>query len=348
MRQRKGCYDEIRCFATILVLLVHILGTVVSQFESLEIHKIYKFIFGSIIGEMMVCNGLFIALSGALLLPYREESVWNFFRKRIMKTLIPLVIYYLFYLWVYDKIDFSMESFIQAFKTIFSGADSQTVPHFWLFYVILNLYIVMPLLRWMVKEISESLMVKIVFFIIGLYLIEFLLHCVGINQTNLPFVYGWEAYLFCGYFLTLECSKKYEKFFVAAGIVSALMLPIIDFIILPGAENANYIIYDKSPWILMMTMALMILFMRRSKEPNIIVKVISKYSFSILMIHWYIMFYVLPVYLQIHLLMFGKNGFLLALFLQFVLGGVLSFMAAVVIDKTIIQLINKLFEKLKI
>ena len=344
-RERKGYYDEIRALATVLVLVVHVIGTVVNRFDELGFHKIVKFAFGSLSDELMICNGLFIALSGALLLPYREESMLTFFKKRVSKTLFPLILYYLFYLWSYGRLELSLESVFSAFKLIVSGADSQIVPHFWLFYAILNLYIVVPILRWMLKGIPESVMEKIVFFILGIFIVEFVLRCMGITQVYVPFVYGWEAYFILGYYLTLECSKKREKFWIISGICSALLIPVFHFIILPGAENSNYILYDKSQWILMMTMAVMCVIMKRNHEPGFIVKAISKYSLSILMIHWYVMFQFLPKYLKIDLLMFGPSGFLAALCIQIAVGGILSFAVAVLLDKTVFAFINKMWNK---
>lgn len=47
---------------------------------------------------MLTCNLLFFFISGALLLPYREETIGQYYRKRVVKIVLPFAVYSLFYL----------------------------------------------------------------------------------------------------------------------------------------------------------------------------------------------------------------------------------------------------------
>ena len=92
---RQVYIDDLRVIATVFVIGVHTvsLAATMTEYGSIpfRVLTIFNFIFLS-------CNLLFVMLSGALLLPVKNESIGSFFRKRFTKVAIPLVVYYILYI----------------------------------------------------------------------------------------------------------------------------------------------------------------------------------------------------------------------------------------------------------
>ena len=97
---RQVYIDDLRVIATVFVIGVHTvsLAATMTEYGSIpfRVLTIFNFIFLS-------CNLLFVMLSGALLLPVKNESIGNFFRKRFTKVAIPLVVYYILYIVAKDS-----------------------------------------------------------------------------------------------------------------------------------------------------------------------------------------------------------------------------------------------------
>ena len=91
---RQVYIDDLRVIATVFVIGVHTVSQAATMTEygsiPFRVLTIFNFIFLS-------CNLLFVMLSGALLLPVKNESIGSFFRKRCTKVAIPLVVYYILY-----------------------------------------------------------------------------------------------------------------------------------------------------------------------------------------------------------------------------------------------------------
>lgn len=89
----------------------------------------------------LCCNLLFIMISGALLLPVKDESAGQFYRKRFLKVLVPMVIYYILYVCAKEGFVWLRPDHWGAMlKRILLGAPEEA-PHFWLIYVIIWLYV---------------------------------------------------------------------------------------------------------------------------------------------------------------------------------------------------------------
>lgn len=92
--KRQVYLDKLRVLATVLVIAVHTvsLGSTLVPERSAVWYgfEISNYLF-------LCCNLLFIMISGALLLPVKDESAGQFYRKRFLKVLVPMVIYYILY-----------------------------------------------------------------------------------------------------------------------------------------------------------------------------------------------------------------------------------------------------------
>ena len=92
MKERLIYIDILRVLATVFVIGVHTVSLAITMVEyggtAYYVLEIFNFIFLS-------CNLLFVMISGALLLPVRNERTGDFFRKRFTKVVIPMVVYYI-------------------------------------------------------------------------------------------------------------------------------------------------------------------------------------------------------------------------------------------------------------
>lgn len=115
---RQVYIDDLRVIATVFVIGVHTVSLVATMTEygsiPFRVLTIFNFIFLS-------CNLLFVMLSGALLLPVKNESIGNFFRKRFTKVAIPLVVYYILYIvakeglvWLETTTDSDVEAYFNG------------------------------------------------------------------------------------------------------------------------------------------------------------------------------------------------------------------------------------------
>ena len=138
---RQVYIDDLRVIATVFVIGVHTvsLAATMTEYGSIpfRVLTIFNFIFLS-------CNLLFVMLSGALLLPVKNESIGNFFRKRFTKVAIPLVVYYILYIVAKEGLVWLRpDHWILMLRRILTGAPMEA-PHFWLVYVIIWLYVLTP------------------------------------------------------------------------------------------------------------------------------------------------------------------------------------------------------------
>ena len=85
-------FDGIRTLAAVLVIVIHVLEPLEGNYSSHSSSKFYLLFLGVMILSYC-CNQLFLMLSGALLLPYREETISQFIQKRGLKVVLPLLIY---------------------------------------------------------------------------------------------------------------------------------------------------------------------------------------------------------------------------------------------------------------
>lgn len=340
---RKRYMDALRFLAVVLVIVNHSVGPVGAAFSSL----LGNFAKG-ISADALVCNLLFVMISGALLLPYRDEKTGEFYIKRLSRVAIPLVAYYLCYLLFSRKIYVSTVFIWPALKTILTGPND-AVPHFWMAYLLLGLYIAVPYQRWMLKDLPDKIlegMAAVVFlgsvFRVVLYFID----------CTLPFssiLFSWEGIFFLGYYLTQPCSKKYDRILLIGGAVSAVVIGYLSCV----REDVFAFAVNYSPVMILFASAVFVWFRNReetgrritSRGISVIVQVGNKYSFSILLIHWLILFIVLEHKLKISMMMFGTYGVFFAVLLQIVATIFVSFVFAFFFDQTVVFVMQQIWDK---
>lgn len=99
---------------------------------------------------------IFFMLTGAKLLNFLErESITRFYKKRLTKIVLPLIIWGQVYLWVHMFHFFKKApSFEQMFRLFFN--PDKLAPQVWFVEVLVGIYLVMPLFALMLKGVQST------------------------------------------------------------------------------------------------------------------------------------------------------------------------------------------------
>ena len=134
----------IRAFAILMVVLNHVCNWCQFYNANFEIRTIYMSL--ATIGVP-----LFVMVSGALLLKKTDEPVNKFFKKRVRKILIPFLVWsYVYLLW--QKI-IPLQPWQRTYapeQVSFNPINllkTPAYPHLWFMYMLIALYIAIPILR---------------------------------------------------------------------------------------------------------------------------------------------------------------------------------------------------------
>jgi len=330
--------DILRVIATLFVICVHtvsLAATMVSpQCTEYYILEILNFIFLS-------CNLLFVMISGALLLSVRSERCDTFFAKRFVKVLVPMVIYYILYVcakegivWLYP------DHWLSMLRRILTGAPVEA-PHFWLVYVLLLLYVLTPFLRWIVQHIPDAVFSGVIAVVFLVNALDTYLPAAGIASPFSPVVDSFAGVFLLGYFLAGAHSRRLENLLILGGVVSS---GISCYLILYTVDYGNYI-YQNAPTMMFFASAIFLAVKRlagsRTKE-HFFIRLTSRYSYSILLIHWGMLHFVTKQLLHVDVLYGGiVGGCLLMISVTFLL----SLAGGMILDHTLIWLILFLLKK---
>ena len=339
---RKVYIDYLRFIATLFVICGHTVSLAESFVEqgsvAYRVLELVFFLFPS-------CNLLFVMISGALLLPVQNERVGSFFGRRFVKVLIPMLVYYFLYACAkYGLACLLPKNLPFMFQRLLVGAADE-VPHFWLVYVILGLYVLTPFLRWIVAHIPDSVLFGVILLVFFVHALDTYLPLVGMESHLSVIVDSFAGVFLLGYFLSAPHaeyakSRRTENVFMACGAVSW----VISCLIILTRDDYGAYVYYNAPTMLFIASALFLGTKRITgsctKTPYAI-HLVGKYSYSILLIHWGVLHYVVKQQLGIDVLGGGIVGGCL---LTIALTLVLSLAGAIVIDNTLIRMIRKLLD----
>lgn len=297
--------DYLRVLATVLVIGVHIIEPLYQQMES---HTFSWTILAVTASIFHGSNLLFIMISGALLLNRKEESIWNFYKKRFLKVAVPCFAYYCFYYFYFYGTGAFMPDKILDLIRSFTANSSGITPHFWLIHVILVFYLAAPFFSIMLKAMTESQ-------VTALAAVIFILHCIytygpfgQINFVLTTFLASWESIFILGYFCTTKAVMKYYRLILAGGGISLLFTVFA----VEKVENFSGLLYNNAPTMILIAGSVFLFFRKHGEtlfsKTSLALQIAGKYSFSILMIHWYILFEVVEKHLGINGSSFGILG----------------------------------------
>lgn len=207
-KKRVLYYDILNIIACFSIVYLHCNG-IVHQFSNTYAWK------GALVIEVLCYFAvpIFLMLSGANLLNYMKKyDTKTFFKKRMVKVLVPYfvwsIIYYIVYYKTFIPIDFVVK---------FLNCDIESV--FWFFPLIIWLYLILPLFAALVEKKQFTILKY--FAILVFISVSCIPYIFSIFGKNVPSIFncldgfiGYSLYLILGYLLSNNDVKKKKKIYI--------------------------------------------------------------------------------------------------------------------------------------
>ena len=283
--------DLIRVVATVLVVVVHVSGQITNAWG--EAPNGWWFIANIYGGIARICVPLFFMISGYLLLP-RSESLGTFYRKRISKVLIPLIVWSLIYLgWFCNNHPGTCTPPLIQDMLLVRGAYY----HLWFLRALLGIYLSLPVLRLMVQPDADR---KILWYLIGLWLVfqtgltlakQFWGFQLGLN---VPLATGFLGIFILGYLLgTWSLSRVTIIFSALVWVLGTLATIIGTYLMTQYSGTFEGFFYDFTSLNVILASAAAFLLLRWLSETEVftspqvhnVIRWIASGSFGIYLIH---------------------------------------------------------------
>ena len=252
--QRLPYADAARALAISLIVILHIAASLVDK--GYAAGKLNWWVANLVDSVARIGVPLFVLVSGALLLnPHRDESLPIFFRKRFIKVLIPLLGWSVIYIaWriYYEGDSFTLQQAVRAI------IENTVAYHFWFLYMILGLYLVVPVLRVFTRTASEKdYKYYLIIWMIAVCLPPLLAKVFEINLADFwVIVIGFSGYFVAGYFFSQVSYSPRSKGWAIALYVIALLVTIFGTYLLlrQKGEYDSYFYEYLSPNVIIMSL----------------------------------------------------------------------------------------------
>ncbi len=328
--QRYVYLDAIRCLAAAMVIVVHVVQPLnhLCPFGSVRYIMVVM-----MTAVCLCCNILFILISAALLLPWKDEGWMEFLKKRFLKVFIPLVVYGMLYLKVCSITEAGIGFWIPYILRVWSTGDFTKGPHLWLVYMLLRSYLVVIPLRFMLKSMGEQSEKALTVLILGCLTVKTYGAWVGINFGQ-PMIFGeWTGVFLMGYLVNQKWMRKYDGLLLAGGAAAVL---VSAYLVVKRADCIA-IIANQSILSVLMSSAMFVLLLRLDQFLRPIGALLaagSRYSYSILLVHWFVLIRI------VYNGWFSSNmSQYLQILLPVLLCGAVSILLAWIIDRMVVDVI---------
>lgn len=340
VKKREPIYDIIRVISCLCIIAIHCTDKLVET-------GVYDYIWyvGDIIqGIVRIALPMFVLLSGTLILnSKKEEPLWKFYLKRLLKIMLPLYIYSFIYLFVFNynySIDILMPmNFLRAIKQI---AEGEVYFHLWFGYMIMGIYLCAPFLKKMCQSLTDKECKGLTVLIFIISAIKYLLptYKINIGLQNIPFI-DWTLIFLLGYLITREPISKHYKIIYILGIISWIIA-----VIAPRTNINLQNLSDFSVTMLFEVMAVYLFFVRNKEKIckiprfNKIMTFLSTYTWEIFLLHGGVLA-ILEQFVNKE-----EMNLILWTFVMIGLVAVMSFILAFIIHNLIIKNLEKLINKI--
>lgn len=248
---------------------------------------------------------VFCMLSGATLMRYREKyDTKTFFRKRVLKVLIPFIFWAIFmFVWkIYVVHSLEEIHSIQEFLNSFFNNKEESTYYF--MFNILGIYLTMPILSLLTKkEYRKTLWFTVILYFIFNSFLPNILSLFNINyNSNASILFdGYIIFVILGYLLSTEKTEnKYINILIYIGaIIGVIYRYITTFLLSKEAGIVIKTTWGYTSWhSILLTSAVFLLVknlpiekIENNKKIVSIISKISSCSFGVYLIHQIVMYY---------------------------------------------------------
>ena len=286
-------YDNLRVVATIAVIGIHVSSAY--QPASRASISAYDFWVGNVFCSLSrFAVPVFVMLSGALLLS-KDYKISVFLKKRLVRLLIPFIFWSFAYIANSLINDFEAgirPGFWEITRNIFLQLRDGSSGHLWYIYMIIGLYLFIPIIGKWVRNATE----KELLYFLGIWGCVLILDQPVISKIkpdiDLSYFSGFLGYLVLGHYLKIKSfgstcqTNTIALILIGLGLASTILGT---FLVHFYTNNYVSTFYEPlSPNILLYAMGLFILMKNKdiSSLPAISIRnFISKYSYGIFLVH---------------------------------------------------------------
>lgn len=247
-----------------------------------------NFVFEVLIRAIAYCAvPVVFMITGATLIDYRERyDTKTFFKKRLLKVIIPLIIWSIIYFIInFFKGKFSINDL--SFKFVFEYFFLvKTNPIFWFFVVIIGIYLAIPVISLIPQETRRKafLYIIIITFVFNQFLPDLLYH-LNLNYNydlKFPLTYsGWISFIFIGYYIDkYEIVKKHRVIIYVLGIIGFLTM-VVPTIFISYHKNESCSWFDEyydAPCVLY-SASVFLFFKSKINNNQIVTKIMPFFNF---------------------------------------------------------------------
>ncbi|WP_084783918.1 acyltransferase [Paenibacillus sp. FJAT-26967] len=296
--------DILRIISILAVIILHITADLLTRTNDFDTTSWWiSNIFNSV---ARFAVPVFFMISGAMILRIEVTSYRQFYRKRVLPLVIPLVIWSLIY-GLYNQYVIR-QSTMNAYEFLIDYAYKlvmdQNYIHLWFLYAIIAIYITVPLITRLVKACTEK---ELRYYLILWFVISILYRFVSdtifrvtsegiyVPIMNIPLFMGYLGYFILGYYLFhYKVSLRLKTVLYNIGIISFFLTPIATYFVSLYSGVLDEMFYGNySITTFFMSAGIFLYF--QEKEPVInarindkvkkLISSFSKASFSIYLVH---------------------------------------------------------------
>ncbi|WP_165501854.1 acyltransferase [Pedobacter frigiditerrae] len=327
--------DNLRVVATISVIFLHVAAPFLYKFDKISGFNWWTAnVYDSLV---RFCVPIFVMITGALLLP-KDYELSDYLKKRVTRIILPFIFWisiYLLHVLSTLKNGFKLP-FLEMLNIGSTKIAYKTTYHFWYIYMIIGIYLFIPILsKWVKRATEKDIIYFLVLWVIAIIIANplFLKH---IPDFNLKYFSGFVGYVVLGYYLSIRNFEKVKhirtiSFFIFTTGVLLTIFGTYFLSISNGRFTIDLYTYF-SPNVVIAAIGLFLFFKHTNlvnPQLKVIRKFTNKHSFGIYFVHILVLYY---------LSRFGVNGAVFGV----VFGIPLTTILCLAISGLIIYLLKKL------
>lgn len=214
--------DTLKVLACIAVIFLHTSAGLIYSFKIID-HSWWWY--ANIVDSITRFGvPIFLLVSGLLILdPQKEESLSEYFRKRIKKVIIPFIAWSFIYILWKSKMILISNPFVISWKLeIINILQGQNYYHLGFLYYLIGFYLAAPILRIYIKNAPiQNIHYFIILWLIANPIFSLLIKFLNLNIYNsLQLVLGYVGYFVLGYLLSqYEFNFKKRLYFYILGFI---------------------------------------------------------------------------------------------------------------------------------
>jgi surface polysaccharide O-acyltransferase-like enzyme len=244
---------------------------------------------------------IFVMVSGALFLSRPiEESPWNFYRRRMIRLAIPLLVWTSFYTLITLRSSLNHDGMLVRNDLVINIMKGFPIGgfHLWYLYMCVGLYTLAPLVRFILDGMPQKWkvpMILITFIIASLESTTRLSIGTGAASTFLCLCLPYLPYFAMGYVMRKHSVDRRYHFWalLLVAVASGVLIAVLTAVLFPWVGKLSWMVLHGglSPFVIVMTLCvyravIMVGWSRLSnKNVKVIVKHIAQVTLGIYVIH---------------------------------------------------------------